>query len=271
MKKYQNLLPDKVSKVDAITERMKRNYSEQYWYGDYFLKTFVDIDNFKGKRILEVGCSAAGLLRFFDEKGASCWGVDVSKPLIDIAKVLNDDTQIKLFHGDICNDPFLKNFKKDSFDLIVMREVIEHLENPSIALAHLKMLLKNDGSLFISCPSKWSPYSGHQQIANNLICKLPYFYLLPGKSYPFFLKVLGENIQKISFLVETKSRRISISMIKSLIKNLNLELLREEYYFIRPAYKFRFNYETKRNIFFKIPILGDMFTNGMLFLLKKRD
>ena len=55
------------------------------------------------------------------------------------------------------------------------------------------------------------------------------------------------------------------------VKNLNLELLREEYYFIRPAYKFRFNYETKRNIFFKIPILGDMFTNGMLFLLRKRD
>ena len=98
MKKYQNLLPDKISKVDVITERMKRNYSEQYWYGDYFLKTFVDIDNFKGKRILEVGCSAAGLLRFFDEKGASCWGVDVSEPLIDIAKVLNDDTRIKLFH-----------------------------------------------------------------------------------------------------------------------------------------------------------------------------
>ena len=57
MKKYQNLLPDKISKVDVITERMKRNYSEQYWYGDYFLKTFVDIDNFKGKRILELTLS----------------------------------------------------------------------------------------------------------------------------------------------------------------------------------------------------------------------
>ena len=50
-------------------------------------------------------------LTFFDEKGASCWGIDVSEPLIDIAKVLNDDTQIKLFHGDICNDLFLKNFE----------------------------------------------------------------------------------------------------------------------------------------------------------------
>ena len=255
---------------ENTSRRASRNYEEQYWYGGHFLSDYLNINDVTNKNILEVGCSSAGLLRYFHENGANCWGIELSNKTLNNAKLWNEDINIKLLQGDICDQSLSDTIVGKNFDIIIIRDVIEHVSNPKQALKNMFSLLKTRGIIFISCPSKWSPYSGHQQIATNPICKLPYFYLLPGKLYNATLKLLGQTETMRAFLIETKERRLTVNNLQGIIKYMGFRILKKDLYFIRPAYQFRFGFKMVKNIFSEIPILMDIFSNGMIFLITKK-
>ena len=77
--------------------------------------------------------------------------------------------------------------------------------------------------------------------------------------------------KKIKYLLETKKTRISINKMKNLIKKIGYSISKESNWFIRPAYSFRFGLPKIINPFSWIPILNEIFCNGMLFLLKKEE
>ena len=255
---------------ENTSRRASRNYEEQYWYGGHFLSDYLNVHDVTNKNILEVGCSSAGLLRYFYENGANCWGIELSNKTLNNAKLWNEDINIKLLQGDICDQKLNDIIIKNNFDIIIIRDVIEHVSDQKQALKNMFSLLKTSGVIFISCPSKWSPYSGHQQIATNLICKLPYFYLIPGKLYNASLKLLGQTKAMREFLIETKKRRLTVNNLQEIIKYVGFKILKKDLYFIRPAYQFRFGFKIIKNIFSEIPILMDIFSNGMIFLIRKK-
>lgn len=52
-----------------------------------------------------------------------------------------------------CNKDLGDNYKNESFDIITLVEVIEHLENPNLVLNTIHDLLKKDGYLIITTPN----------------------------------------------------------------------------------------------------------------------
>ena len=58
--------------VGDISERCLRCFKEQYWFGENFLFNYINEDSIKGKRVLEIGCAEAGLLKFYNDNGAMC-------------------------------------------------------------------------------------------------------------------------------------------------------------------------------------------------------
>ena len=100
-------------------------------------------------RVLDVGCSFGYFLRLCDELGWETHGVDISRYAIDTAKV---NTKAQLYLHDIENVR-KSPFKEDSFDLITMFEVIEHLACPAMALEELNRILKNNGRLVMATPN----------------------------------------------------------------------------------------------------------------------
>ena len=65
-------IPDYVA--DQISDRCLRCYDEQQWYGKNFLYDYIGDLDVTGKRILEIGCAEAGLMKFYNDKGAICSG-----------------------------------------------------------------------------------------------------------------------------------------------------------------------------------------------------
>lgn len=91
-------------------------------------------------------------------------GDDCKYTAIDISEVSLDLTKsiisfFKLNNNDIVyiNDDMVKIKNTDSYDFIVMGEVLEHVEEPEILLQKLNSLLHKDGQAFIStcvdCPT----------------------------------------------------------------------------------------------------------------------
>jgi 2-polyprenyl-3-methyl-5-hydroxy-6-metoxy-1,4-benzoquinol methylase len=79
------------------------------------------------------------------------------------------------------------------FDIVLFRDVMEHLEGPHKALDIVKRYLSPGGVVFIVFPPYFSPYGAHQQIlpgktiAKIPYNKLPYLQLLPK---PWFLRLV---------------------------------------------------------------------------------
>ena len=103
-------------------------------------------------KMLDVGCGPGIFLHEAKKMGFTVQGVDLSVWAKEHAK---ENFGIDVFQG------MLKDaaFPDRSFDVVVMNDVIEHLEDPKSVLEEVGRLLKNDGVLYVSTPdidSFWS-------------------------------------------------------------------------------------------------------------------
>ena len=255
--------------ISKISKRCLRCYSEQQWYGENFLFDYSQFKDVTNKRILEIGCAEAGLLKFYHKKGAVCSGIELSDIRYNNALLLDKRNEINLFQADICNPTSYKKHIKKNFDMIIMRDVIEHIDNKRIALSNIFNILKPGGKLFMSFPPKYCAYSGHQQTISNLFGKLPYIYMLPDVIYKKYLRLISCPEKKIEYLILTKKTRVSIRKMQEIVNSLGFNILNQSNWFSRPAYAFRFNFPKIKNPFSFIPILDEIFSNGVLYLLEK--
>ena len=69
--------------------------------------------------------------------------------------LLNQDQSIHLFQADICKPITYENKIKDTYDIIIIRDVIEHIPEQELALKNIYDLLSIGGKLFMSFPPKF--------------------------------------------------------------------------------------------------------------------
>ena len=97
-------------------------------------------------RVLEVGCGNGVFLSYLKHHGWDVVGVDMSAKAAAIAK---ERFNIDIFAGRIEN----VTFEAESFDIVVMSHVIEHLPDPGGTLWRVARLLKPHGRLYVETPN----------------------------------------------------------------------------------------------------------------------
>lgn len=91
------------------------------------LLEMVNINNLKGKKLLDVGCGNGQYSVLFAMFGADVYGVDITPVGINIAKKIAKENNISSnCHFSVQNATSLK-FKNEKFDIVVMHEVLHHL------------------------------------------------------------------------------------------------------------------------------------------------
>lgn len=95
--------------------------------------------------MLEIGCGVGDFLHEMEQNGWNCTGIEPSKEAKTIAK-----TRVK---ADILNPEELARLKDESFDLITMWHVLEHVDNLKEEVMHLQRLLKKGGRLVLALPN----------------------------------------------------------------------------------------------------------------------
>jgi ubiquinone/menaquinone biosynthesis C-methylase UbiE len=90
------------------------------------------IVNFKGKKILDLGSGDGTYTKELLDRGEpfSIHGIDPSKKAIEIAKERFGDKKITFTIGNADSLPYAA----DTFDLVHIRGVLHHMDNPSMAL-----------------------------------------------------------------------------------------------------------------------------------------
>ena len=170
-------------------------------------------------RVLEIGCAEAGVLKAFIEKGCTTLGVELDEPRLVLAKEFMAEEmaagKISFISKDIYNVDIDTEFN-GRFDIIVLKDVIEHIHDQKKLIGWMKNFLTPGGVVFFGFPPWQMPFGGHQQVMKSkFLSKLPYFHLLPMFMYKWILNAFKENTPEF---VEIKETGISIERFERIVK-----------------------------------------------------
>lgn len=99
--------------------------------------------NHAGKKILDIGCATGEYCKKLSEIGFKCTGVDINPEYILKAKQKGIDAHIM--------DGETLDFPNNSFDTVILFEVLEHVNNPKIVLKEAKRVAGKN--VLISVPN----------------------------------------------------------------------------------------------------------------------
>lgn len=144
---------------ETTKEEMKKHYNSIRNFKDksdsyYFNRRAECLSTFLNNvppttRILNLGCGDGKFSDFLKQQGFSnIVDVDISISLLKF------DKHSKKILGDAENI----SFKEKTFDVLLMTDVIEHIENRKKTVYELFRVLKKDGHVFITYPNPlWVP------------------------------------------------------------------------------------------------------------------
>jgi len=198
--------------------------------------------------ILEIGCGDGGNMEPFLDRGCKVVGVDAANQRIKDAITFFEKhpnfSNLRLIQDDIYNIT-----EQMTFDIIIVRDVLEHIHDQERFMAYIKRFLKSKGVIFLGFPPWQNPFGGHQQICiHPVLSKLPFFHLLPKNIYQLILKKLGENDKMIEDLLEIRQTRITIERFNRILRMEKFRVLKKEFYFINPNYEIKFGLKPRRQL-----------------------
>jgi len=118
-----------------------------------FVKTIVD-KHIKSRNftILDLGSGEGGTCRVFSKENKII-SFDIN--LLRLQRQNNAERNIFKVNGNALHIPF----KKNSFDLVILQDVIEHISFIPVLVNELKAILKQNGLIYLSTPNRFSLFN----------------------------------------------------------------------------------------------------------------
>ncbi|MDR1225623.1 MAG: class I SAM-dependent methyltransferase [Prevotellaceae bacterium] len=229
--------------------------------------------NGKALRVLEVGCGEGGNLAPFLEMGCECWGIELSEGNFNNALKFYADNPLKshlhLVHKNIYD--VAPDELGNAFDIVFLRDVIEHIPEQEQFMRHLKKFMLPGGVAFFAFPPWRMPFGGHQQVCRNRwVSRMPYIHVLPRAAYRIMLKIFGLPDGAINELVSVAETGISIRRFRKIIRQENYEVIHKTHWLFNPNYQVKFGLSPRCvPKIFHIPYLQDFYTTAVYYLLKQ--
>lgn len=225
--------------------------------------------------MMEVGCGDGGCGAEFHRAGCRVTMMDVDSRLVDIASEANrrEGVDAMTFVGDVYDEqgPF---YGEGPFDLVMFRDVMEHLVDPSEALRVVGRHLEADGRVFVVFPPYYSPYGAHQQIlprkriAYIPYNKLPYIQLLPDS---WFMKIVSGEAPANREVQRLRGVRLTIRRFERSVSEAGFAIREKRFYLSRPTFALRYGIPVLAAPGVgRIPLLRELVVTAAYYLLERR-
>lgn len=235
-----------------------------------FLEKYTPEEMFSGKRVLDMGCGAAGKSLYYASLGAAfVTGVDIVAHYEAEAYKLASDLGLADKFRFVCASAFDLPFEDCSFDVIIMNDFVEHVSDPEGALREAMRLLAPGGRIYINFPPYYHPYGAHLSDAVNM----PWIHLLfPEKAlvaaYKELIKGLPDEKERLSLRIYTNERgeeyfgyinKMKLKRFKRILASLGLQPVYYREVPLRPYF----------SILAKLPGLKEIFVKMAVCTLEK--
>ena len=101
------------------------------------------------KKIIDIGCGGGILSESMAKQGAHVTGIDMNKPVIDVAKLhqLESGTAVEYL---LTSAESIASTRPAFYDIVTCFELLEHVPNPASIMEACATLVKPNGHLFFS-------------------------------------------------------------------------------------------------------------------------
>jgi 2-polyprenyl-3-methyl-5-hydroxy-6-metoxy-1,4-benzoquinol methylase len=179
-------------------EELINHYSDKYF--EPYLKTeSIHLEKRFRKRIkeikqytfpgtlLDVGCGAGFFLKLAAETGYVTEGVELSPYA---AKYAQQKLGLRVFQGELAD----AGFARESFDIITLWHILEHVHDPRRFLRQVNALLKSNGLLALEVPNIGSLPARAAGINWELMAPKEHFYYFNEKTIKRYLEESAFNV-----------------------------------------------------------------------------
>lgn len=250
------LFPPVVHPFNLQNDGVKTYAQWQYEKGadtvKFFAERYPAAVMFEGKRVLDMGCGAAGKSLYYASMGAAhVTGVEIvahyEKEALELAEKLGLRERFTFHLGSADELPFADG----SFDTIIMNDFMEHTSDPEATLGEALRLLSPEGRIYINFPPYGHPYGAHMSDLINM----PWVHCFFSENalclaYRELAKSVSDGAQRVEFRMKQKAdgrweiayiNKMSLRRFKNILEKLGVV---PEYYeeiplrgFLRPLAK----------------------------------
>jgi len=128
---------------------------EDYWNRarNYIIYRSLSASKATGEKIIEIGCGRGGVVKYLNSKKVDCTGVELAecRPHIGAEKFIKTGTDALALDDKL----------RKEFQVLLLFDVIEHLEDPEAFLKNILDKYQNLQSIVITVPARkeiWSNY-----------------------------------------------------------------------------------------------------------------
>jgi 2-polyprenyl-3-methyl-5-hydroxy-6-metoxy-1,4-benzoquinol methylase len=123
---------------------------KRWFYRRRFEAVMAALGAEPGDNVLEVGCGSGYYTRALTELGARVTATDLAPAYVEQARRLASEAKFRV------EDAQRLSFPDESFDLVLLTEVIEHVPDADAAVREAARVLRPEGVLAVSTPSRRS-------------------------------------------------------------------------------------------------------------------
>ena len=109
-----------------------------------------ELTNFKGCRVLDVGCGGGILADAMARSGANVLGIDLSVKALRVAQLHALEAQTERVEYREISAEALAAEQAESFDIVTCMEMLEHVPDPALVVKACATLVKPGGHVFFS-------------------------------------------------------------------------------------------------------------------------
>ncbi len=254
-----------------IPEEYKYFWGYQYNLGkDVIVPYLMGLSVFQaGDNVMEIGSAEGGVLAAFVEAGArNALATDIARNRLEVGSEIAASLNLLIdykFH-DILNEPVAPQWK-EAANLVILRDVIEHLDDTDLALKKIREFIKPGGFLYVTFPPYYSPFGGHQHNLKNFWGKFPYIHFLPDAI--FNKLIAGGREADIAEVKRLRNIRMSPKKFISSATSNGYSIFKADYYLLRPVFKMKFGLPAvKITPISSLPFVKELFSLEASYILQ---
>jgi ubiquinone/menaquinone biosynthesis C-methylase UbiE len=174
----------------------------------------------QSQKVLDVGCGFGDLIFSFAPNVKEAVGIDMDKGFIDICNMKKEcygAKNVEFVHSKSEKIPF----EDETFDLVMPKTVLEHVEDVDEAIKEQARVTKVGGQVYVECPNYMWIKEGHY---NSWM--LP---LMPKWLFRPWLKLQGKNPEFLMHIQYVTPRKISNALKNNgfKVRNISLEIIKD--------------------------------------------
>ena len=162
VKKYWSIQPCNIKHSNESIENTKffEDVSKKRYTVEPHILSFMELDKFKNKKVLEVGCGIGTDSQTFAENECIYKGIDLTDNAINICKKRFDLLKLK---GEFEVQNIEEYSTNEKFDLIYSFGVLHHTPNIEKAIENCYNMLNDDGvfKLMLYAKNSWKNFKIH--------------------------------------------------------------------------------------------------------------